>query len=843
MVASSSPKLEVNIFRELRQLDDRVQKASQLLDSCAKLFNDHYSELYRDTKGNYSWPYSIEPTKTQWPDYTDFPPTRQVSPLTNALCGWSVGNHLQPSVGTPPPLKQMTADIADKLSELPATRLKSSTFQGDDEIFLHAQVLRFLAWRSHWKGEMFDFVFTKVREVANAPSPALHPFFLHYCILALEEVRLPAINISETVLQICRIAERIQRSKAPATPLSSTLELFRMASDLTNAIENLATLVEINFRMPGIGVELKKLSTAATDAIDQIATAIKNHAKGPLPSLEPILESCINQAGVVLDALPKAIIKITKDEERDGWKLTPATTAQVLHAVATRIQQDFTWYGDALRDRLHTEIMSQVSYAASADGSRLDIGALAYSFSGALRIEAMNITNPLARKALALIFEHQKNGRWRDVQPMSRSKQGFVHVPLNLEIPNALLPVLVKNPEIPVDVSLKQMDEVMDWIAGTVNTVNQYQGWCNEQDYSPKRIDFWVTAQVVQFLVNYRDARIRLTTRWALDQAGLVTVHPNSVPTKWDQLSPTDPEKPYAQQVKNKLKDRVALPYERTKSLTASSVLLFGPPGTSKTSLMEGLANRLQWEFLQVSPADFLSAGGDQVEARATLIFEILKRAKTLVVLFDEVDEFLLDREGERPEGIFRFMTTSMLPKLQSLRTRRSVIFGIATNYKERLDKAITRLGRVDYDWSVLPPDYTSRLLLINMFDDKIQDAEALQLAANTPFFSFLELKRVVRERTTLVSQDPWSIVRHPTASPEAYGNRPGSEEEFDVLLANQLTHPVLKDATQDTKNRVGAQLDELHKNPETGEAVFDKTMDEKIVALAEQLRVGIPTL
>src|SRR5262249_19040560 len=157
-------------------------------------------------------------------------------------------------------------------------------------------------------------------------------------------------------------------------------------------------------------------------------------------------------------------------------------------------------------------------------------------------------------------------------------------------------------------------------------------------------------------------------------RSALSTVHPDRVETRWSELQITDPEAETP--LKLQLKRHFIKPFAQTGRLTSSSVLLYGPPGTSKTSIMQALANKLGWEFLSVSPADFLAAGGDQVEARATLIFEILKRAKDMVVLFDEVEEFLVDRSlRARPEGIFRFMTTSMLPKFQALKARREIIF------------------------------------------------------------------------------------------------------------------------------------------------------------------------
>jgi len=302
----------------------------------------------------------------------------------------------------------------------------------------------------------------------------------------------------------------------------------------------------------------------------------------------------------------------------------------------------------------------------------------------------------------------------------------------------------------------------------------------------------------------------------------------------WDKLDPTDLEKRRGDRIINKLDSNIVKPLKKTGVLGSSSILLYGPPGTSKTSLMEALAQKLDWQFLQVTPADFLLAGEQQVEARATLLFEILKRAERLVVLFDEIDEFLLDREAEeRPGGIFRFMTTSMLPKLQSLKSRRKLIFGIATNYKERLDEAITRLGRVDHDWAVLPPDFESRVALIQKFEPDIDDASARSISANTPFFSYLELKRAV---SVNARSDPWKIIRHPTARPVAYINRPGSDEEFLALLNTQINDLVISGASAKTKKALKNQLKELSQKSSVPDELFSKATIKKIEKVIARL-------
>jgi SpoVK/Ycf46/Vps4 family AAA+-type ATPase len=379
---------------------------------------------------------------------------------------------------------------------------------------------------------------------------------------------------------------------------------------------------------------------------------------------------------------------------------------------------------------------------------------------------------------------------------------------------------------------------IMDWLRDTVNKVGKYQGWCSEHDYARDRIDLWVTAQVAQFLLDYRNIRRKLVIRSTSERAGLVTVPPSSLGS-WDAVDPTDLELSSKLQIKNMIEEKFVVPFKKEGKLSSSSLLLYGPPGTSKTSLMKALANRLDWEFAQITPADFLSAGEEQVEARATLLFEILKRAKHLVVLFDEVDEFLFDRDlKDRPGGIFRFMTTSMLPKLQSLKSQRNLIFGIATNYKERLDKAITRLGRVDYAWPVFPPDFESRIALIKKFDSGIDEKKARALAADTPLFSYLELERVVLDKSGI--KDPWKIVTHPTASLKAYANRPEAEDEFKELLRTQITEPIVEMASKGTKKQLKDQLraivvkvqdPEEHSTPR-----FNNDTVGKIQALIKQL-------
>jgi hypothetical protein len=846
--------VDADIFRDLKQLDERLQTVDHLLELCAELFEKNYSEVTPENKGTFSWPYAIEGTSVAlpgWGNYAEkFPDTPKLSPSTSALCGWAIsrlsglGNKDQKEGR-----QKAVSGAAAKLASLDPSRLDSQTWKDIGEIFLHAQVLRFLASQNQFRGVLFEFVYDKVNETIKDPGNQ-HPFFLHYCVLAWEEVRSPALKVAQSVLDICDLSDSLTKLQARATELDSltlAIRSLELASDLRDTLISFATVVSVTLPQQASGKRLDELAAETKDVIVTITSTIKEKdyrtTNDTLSSLTKNLADSLKEAGGVLAALPSALTE---------GQLS-STTSKDLRKAAVSIK-DRPWYGEAFRKRLDTEVVRQISYASSSEESRLDIGALAYSLAAIFHCDSSQLPIPLARKALLIIFEHQRGGRWSEVQPVASARVGLVHFPLNLEIGNAVLSILMRDLDSSFDVSWLHIDEIMDWVQGTVNKVGQYRGWATEHDYSPDRIDLWVTAQVAQFLLDYKEVRSRLVLRSAIDRAGIVTTSGSSVSTSWKKLLPPDLEKGQDKQIKNRFRDKFVTPNERAETPRHSSVLLYGPPGTSKTSLMEALANRLGWQFLQITPADFLSTGGEQVEARATLLFEILKRGKNLVILFDEVDELLLDREAiARPEGIFRFMTTSMLPKLQSLKSRGNVIFGIATNYKERLDRAITRQGRVDVDWEVLPPDFTSRIVLIRKFEKSIDEEKARALAANTPFFSFLELKRVVPVSANIANHDlskdefdPWEIVKHPTASPEAYSNRPGADEEFGSLLDSQITEWVVRlagpttrtvgSATEtvgpETKNILAKQLRTL----ETRKDLFEKDTVQEIQAGIKRL-------
>lgn len=145
------------------------------------------------------------------------------------------------------------------------------------------------------------------------------------------------------------------------------------------------------------------------------------------------------------------------------------------------------------------------------------------------------------------------------------------------------------------------------------------------------------------------------------------------------------------------------------------SALLFGPPGTAKTSIVRAIAEEIRWPLVELNPSHFLRGGLENIYSQADEIFNDLEDLSQSVVFFDEMDA-LAQRRGEQVDVTRQFLTTSMLPKLSRLHDASRVLFFMATNHLRSFDEAITRPGRFDLLVHVRPP----------LWSDKVKHLESM---------------------------------------------------------------------------------------------------------------------
>ncbi len=400
-------------------------------------------------------------------------------------------------------------------------------------------------------------------------------------------------------------------------------------------------------------------------------------------------------------------------------------------------------------DRLHQNLSFE-----TIQNSFFDVADLAFSLEGALLTDADNVEDGTTRAAFQVMSKQQDPyPYWRPLRPLIATQQGFTLFPLSVEIANSLLRSAMlasRGGTNPVFSTYSDMfKRYAAWLHSRIRRGDSrgqaFAGWHSEYINAPGRIHTWETSQVLLFLVHYAAMmQTEHIARESLRRArfSVSTPRPERAWSEVVDLSEPLPElkndSPY--RIYSQLTRHFV---ERNSREMSRSCLLYGPPGTGKSTIATVLAAALSRRLLEISPSDFISRGEAEVEAKAKAIFDVLAEQSDVVILFDEIDRLVLDRDSElyQAQGdVFQFMTPGMLTKLARLwRAPGHPVFLVATNYDERIDPAIKRSGRIDHRFLVLPPSLIARRKLIAKMFEVDEDA-SVTLAELTPLWAHAEL-------------------------------------------------------------------------------------------------------
>jgi SpoVK/Ycf46/Vps4 family AAA+-type ATPase len=174
-------------------------------------------------------------------------------------------------------------------------------------------------------------------------------------------------------------------------------------------------------------------------------------------------------------------------------------------------------------------------------------------------------------------------------------------------------------------------------------------GWHSEHINEAGVIHLWVTSQVAEFLLAFRKLLQQHVARETL-VLSRVKIEDAEASDDWKTIT-KDFEPLKDESIAPRVFDRVAADFVEPWNVGTSeknySMLLYGPPGTGKTKIAKHIANALGFRLITVTVSDFLGAGGALVEARAKAIFQMLQAQSSCIILFDEIDAFLLDRDSD----------------------------------------------------------------------------------------------------------------------------------------------------------------------------------------------------
>jgi AAA family ATPase len=142
-------------------------------------------------------------------------------------------------------------------------------------------------------------------------------------------------------------------------------------------------------------------------------------------------------------------------------------------------------------------------------------------------------------------------------------------------------------------------------------------------------------------------------------------------------------------------------------------VLLYGPPGCSKTMLVKALAAEAGLNFLAVKGAEIVSMYVGESERSIREIFRKARAASPSIIFFDEFDAIASNRKSELK------VLETLLNEMDGFEELRNVFIVAATNKPEAIDPALLRPGRFDNIVYVGLPDLEARRGIIQLFFDK----------------------------------------------------------------------------------------------------------------------------
>ena len=206
------------------------------------------------------------------------------------------------------------------------------------------------------------------------------------------------------------------------------------------------------------------------------------------------------------------------------------------------------------------------------------------------------------------------------------------------------------------------------------------------------------------------------------------------------------------------LKQAVEWPLKRPEAFAKFGIkppkglLMYGPPGCSKTMIAKALANESGLNFLAIKGPELFSKWVGESERAVRELFRKAKQVAPAIIFFDEIDALGSERSGSGGGGSGKVgdrVLAQMLAEMDGIEQLKDVTIVAATNRPDMIDPALMRPGRFDRLFYVPLPDAETRMKVFEVHTRKKPisgEVSFKELVEMTEGYSGAEIEAVCNE-------------------------------------------------------------------------------------------------
>ncbi|XP_055599822.1 ribosome biogenesis protein SPATA5 [Uranotaenia lowii] len=192
-------------------------------------------------------------------------------------------------------------------------------------------------------------------------------------------------------------------------------------------------------------------------------------------------------------------------------------------------------------------------------------------------------------------------------------------------------------------------------------------------------------------------------------------------------------------------------------------LLMFGPPGCSKTMIAKAIATECKLNFLSIKGSELFSMWVGESERAVKDLFRKARQVAPAIIFFDEIDAIGGERAAESGSSVKERVLAQLLTEIDGVSALQNVKIIAATNRPDLIDKALMRPGRLDRIIYVRLPDAITRAEIFRLKLSKIPIADDVsidELVTGTEGYSGSEIEAICQEATIKALEDSFEVTK-----------------------------------------------------------------------------------